>query len=261
MDNRDVLVGVLASALIGTLILWWQSYKPEPSGPQGSGRAPTEPLPQLPARAPTSPPMPARYDPSAARPTPSWYPDPMPEAGIPIGPDQVESFRFRPLGKRELERLERQAPYPASPWSPQDRTRTAPELGAQPMQPMEPWGAWRPGHGGSSAGPRDSGRDAQDFWQGPSPSPYQHIPHRDSSPPDESPPSQRMYPALDPPNDGPPADRPLIGRRSPGNGSGLRIARSARSASQTRGILAAPAAAALEPTAGRMEKKGRICDA
>lgn len=259
VDNRDVLIGVLASALIGTLILWWQTEKREPSGPQESDRAPTE----LPAREAPVPRAPATYDRSAGRPTPSWSPDLAPEGGMPVHPEQAESFRFRPLGERERQRLERQTPYTSAPWSPRDRTETAPAFGAQPMQPTEPWNIWRQGYGGggTGAGPRSFGGDTRDPWQGPAPPLYRHVPQPRASPPDRVPPSQRMYPSLDQPTDGPPADRPLIGRRTPGDGAVSRIPRSAGSASPRGGIRATPEAVLLDATAGRLEKEGRICDA
>jgi hypothetical protein len=182
---------------------------------------------------------------------------------MPVYPEQVESFRFRPLGERERQRLERQAPYSGSPWSPRDQTPTAPAFGAQPMQPTQPWNDWRQSYGGGSggAGPRDPGRDTRDPWQGPDPPPYRHAPQPGFPPAETVPPSQRMYPSLDGPTDGPPAGGPLIGRRSPGRGSALRTARSARSACPRRAIGDAPTPAALEPDAGRMEMGGGICDA
>ena len=147
---------------------------------------------------------------------------------MPVNTDQVEPFRFRPLGARERERLERQAPKTASPWPPQDRPRAAPTYNMQPAPPMGPWDRLRQGDGGAGPGPQDSGSDARGRWMQPNPSrdwgdnaertepvPYRPIPQRGSRPPDIEPPSQQLYPTLNRPNDGPPAERPLIAARLP----------------------------------------------
>lgn len=211
MDNRDVLIGVLASALIGTFILWWQSDKPESSDPLGSDQATIKPFSQVRAGAPGSPRTPPPYEPSAARKSPDRYPDLPAESGTPIDPDQVESFRFRPLGQREIERLERQRPSSGPPRYLQDWTQIAPAFDAQSGRPNEYWPPRRPEQEDYGTEERGRGPDAQQFWQGSSSGPYRSTPRWDSSPPDRPPPSQRMYPTLDQPNEEPRADRPLIG--------------------------------------------------
>jgi hypothetical protein len=230
MDNRDILIGVLASALVGALILWWQAEEPEPIARQEPSRAPA----RMPAREAerTAPSPTGPYDRSAVRPGPRWSQDPAPEAGMPVNPKQVESFRFRPLGERERERLQRQAPYSGSPWLPQDRSRSTPEYGAPPMEPGDPWGQGY-GRAGPGPGSRDTGRDTRDRWQapdptwdwggnpeGPEPPPYRTVPQGRTSP-DQAPPLQRMYPRPRP-VDGRTAVRQTANRGSSPRGTAAR---------------------------------------
>lgn len=81
MDKRDLLIGFLASALVGTPILWGLS------GNRGQSAAPPY------VRAPVLPPP---APPPAVRPVPRWSPE---------TESPPESFRYRPLGERERARL------------------------------------------------------------------------------------------------------------------------------------------------------------
>ncbi len=129
MDKRDYLLGVLTGALVATLALWALSDSPTPPERLEPDAPPVRIAPQPTVAAPPEPWAHGTDSRPAHRPVPRWSSDIDTESPAAVESEELETYRFRPLGERERQRLERQAQppgYPPATRAPDDRPRRAP---------------------------------------------------------------------------------------------------------------------------------------
>lgn len=194
--------------------------------PQGTAQQTPSRVPA--AETPQTPRWPA---PSTLYQAPGYRSDyPGPRSGYTPAPPQAsvpqETYRFRPLGERERQRIEERArspygpsyPYPSAgdswPTEGQPAIGPPPTYGVDPTT-RDPWmrtwdggGTWGPErYGFQQPGPAQPNRDLgqrpysspppRGDWPPPDPGPFQEPNQWGAIPPERTPPSYRMYPYLD----------------------------------------------------------------